>query len=98
MKFFLKTVLLVAVVSFISLGFAGQAQAQPPTPDQIRATEDAIRSDGKYALLVSNTQHLDAAITTGRNFKARSQSIDFQIVACGPVVKEIAPTPHSRTG
>lgn len=66
------------------------AWAQLPGPVRIDAAEQAIKADGKYAVLVSTAQHLDAAITTGRSMHARSRAIQFQIVARGQVVKEIA--------
>lgn len=82
--------LAVAAIAVAPLAFASPALAQPSGPGQIDAAEQAIKADGKYAVLVSTAQHLDAAITTGRSMRARSQAIQFQIVACGQVVKEIA--------
>lgn len=85
-----KCALAAVLMTVAPVGTAGSALAQPPSVDQIDTTEQSIRADGKYAVLVSTAQHLDAAITTGRSLRARSQAIQFQIVACGQVVKEIA--------
>lgn len=60
------------------------------TAADIQKTEQAIQQDGKYALLVMKVQHLKAAILTGEDFKKRSPETDFQIVACGELVKQIA--------
>jgi putative oxidoreductase len=89
-----KYALVVAAIAVAPLGLAAPALAQPPSVEQIDTTEQAIRADGRYAVLVSNAQHLNAAITTGRSLRARSQAIQFQIVACGKVVKEIATNPE----
>lgn len=85
-----RSLILLATVAVFQVGITSPAFAQPPSDEQITATENAIRPDGKYALSVSNAQHLEAAIMTGREFKAKSSAIDFQIVAYGQVVSEIA--------
>lgn len=82
--------LAVGAIAVAPLAFASPALAQPPGAGQIDTTEHAIEADGKYAVLVSTAQHLDAAIATGRSMRTRNQAIQFQIVACGQVVKEIA--------
>ncbi len=57
---------------------------------QTQNIENSISQDGKYALLVRSSQHLKAAIMTGEDFKARSEKIDFRIVMCGELVKELS--------
>lgn len=88
-----RRLILVSIAAILPLGAAGPALAQPPGADQITTTEDSIKSDGRYAVLVSTSQHLNAAITTGRQFKSKSPNIDFQVVTCGQVVKDIATDP-----
>lgn len=88
-----KFLLLVAALAIIPFGLASPALAQPLTEDQIGATENAIRPDGKYALVVTDARKLDVAVMTGRDFKAKSPAIDFQIVMYGEVVRDIATDP-----
>ncbi|MGB3284834.1 MULTISPECIES: hypothetical protein [Mycolicibacter] len=93
MKKFSELLTLTAAVAIIPLGVANPAYAQPPSVEEILATENAVRADGKYALLASDGRHLDGAIMTGRELKAKNSAIDFQIVAYGQLVQEIATTP-----
>jgi len=51
--------------------------------------ENAIKKDGKYALLVSNARYLQAAVRTGESLKANAPEMDFEVVLVGPVVKDI---------
>ncbi|WP_133055689.1 hypothetical protein [Mycolicibacter senuensis] len=90
---FSKFLMLTAAVAIIPLGVANPAYARPPSAEEIFATENAIRADGRYALLASEARHLDGAIMTGRDLKAKSSAIDFQIVAYGQLVQEIATAP-----
>lgn len=79
---------IVAILMTLSTIAAQNAFAQSRT--QIQKTEQSIKKDGKYALLVMKAQHLKAALMTGIAFKSYSPDIDFQIVTCGELVKEIA--------
>jgi intracellular sulfur oxidation DsrE/DsrF family protein len=72
---------------YMLLGATTNIHAQ--TAGEIHKTEQAIKQDGKYALLVMKPQHLKAGILSGENFKMRNKGIDFQIVLCGEVVKEL---------
>jgi putative oxidoreductase len=67
---------------------AGNLNAQ--TAESVQKTEQSIRKNGKYALLVMKALHLKTAINTGIEFKANSKKIDFQIIVCGELVKEIS--------
>lgn len=93
MQKYRRRLILACIAAALPLGAAGPAFAQPPSTDQITRTEDSIRSDGRYAVLVSTSRHLNAAITTGRQFKSKSPNIDFQVVTCGQVAKDIATDP-----
>lgn len=68
----------------------GATKLNAQTAENIQKTEQSIRKNGKYALLVMKAQHLKAAIQTGIEFKSKSQKIDFQIITCGELVKEIS--------
>ncbi|TNE73345.1 hypothetical protein EP331_04730 [bacterium] len=70
-----------------------QAQHIPNVSD----VEHAIKPNGKYAILVRTNQHLKAAIKTGSDFKTQHKTIDFQIITCGALVKEIATDESLKT-
>lgn len=57
---------------------------------EVQRTEQAVKMDGKYGILVMKAQHLKAAILTGKQLKEKSQLIDFQILICGQLVEEIS--------
>lgn len=77
--------ILMFVISFIAT-ITTEAQ----TAENIESTEQSIKDNGKYAMLVMKAQHLKAAILTGKDFRSRSSEIDFQIITCGALVKEIS--------
>lgn len=78
---------IVPIIIALSCITTQNAFAQSRT--QIQKTEQSIKKGGKYALLVMKAQHLKAALMTGIAFKFNSPDIDFQIVTCGELVKEI---------
>ncbi|MFO7825677.1 MAG: DsrE family protein [Cyclobacterium sp.] len=80
----------ISLITFIALLTLSLSLSNAQTAEAIRETEQAIRKDGKYAMLVMKAQHLKAGIKTGIAFKSESEKIDFQIVACGMLVKEIS--------
>lgn len=82
----MKTILII-FLALMSFG-AGNLKAQ--TAESVQETEQSIRKNGKYALIVMNAQHLKVALNTGIEFKTKSEKIDFQIIACGELVKEIS--------
>ncbi|WP_162340838.1 DsrE family protein [Cyclobacterium salsum] len=80
----------IYMITFIALLTLGLGLANGQTAAAIKQTEQAVRKDGKYAMLVQKAQHLKAGIKTGIVFKSENEEIDFQIVACGMLVKEIS--------
>lgn len=82
----MKTILIL-FVALITFG-VGNLNAQ--TAESIQKTEQSIRKNGKYALIVMKALHLKTAVNTGIEFKAKSEKIDFQIIVCGELVKEIS--------
>jgi intracellular sulfur oxidation DsrE/DsrF family protein len=78
---------IILIFALITFG-AGNLMAQ--SSESIQKTEQSIRKKGKYALLVMKAQHLKQAIKTGIEFKTTSNKIDFQIITCGELVKEIS--------
>lgn len=83
MKKYITTLLLISFVM-------GTINISAQTSKEINQVEQRIKSNGKYALLVMNPKHFKVAIMTGEMFKNKSKNIDFQIVTCGEVVKEIS--------
>src|SRR5690606_15294697 len=69
----------------LSIGTITNAQQLP-----VEQIENAIKNDGKYALLVRQSKHLMASVMTGEAYKKQSKSIQFEIVLIGDVVKDLA--------
>lgn len=82
----MKTILIL-LLALMTFG-AGNLNAQ--TAESVQETEQLIRKNGKYALMVMKDLHLKTAVNTGIEFKAFSEKIDFQIIVCGELVKEIS--------
>lgn len=83
----MKTSFVIILFALLILG-SGTTYAQ--TAESIKQTEQAIRNNGKYAILVMKAQHLKTAVKTGIDFRTKSSGTDFQIVACGELVKDIS--------
>ncbi len=82
----MKTILIL----FFALMTFGAGNLNAQTTESIQKTEQSIRKNGKYALLVMKALHLKTAVNTGIEFKTFSKKIDFQIIVCGELVKEIS--------
>lgn len=80
------TIIIAMILMFVSKSITTQAQ----TKEEITSVEHSIQANGKYALLVKNAKHYKAAILTGKELKVNHPKIDFQIVICGELVKELA--------
>ncbi|CAM3505332.1 hypothetical protein FSS13T_10060 [Flavobacterium saliperosum S13] len=78
------------IILILTLLTFGAENLNAQTTENIQKTEQVIHKKGKYALLVMKVQHLKAAIQTGIEFKTKSRKIDFQIVSCGELAKEIS--------
>lgn len=81
-----KQILAVALFVF-TMSFGGSVHAQQV---DINTVESAVKSDGKYAILVQTSKHLMASVMTGGEFKAKNKSAQFEIVLIGGVVKDLA--------
>ncbi|MBI1182997.1 hypothetical protein GC194_01905 [bacterium] len=81
------------ILALIFIAF-GSKPINAQTAQEVQKVESSIRKNGKYSILVMNTQHLKAAIKTGIGFTSTSQRIDFQIVTCGKLLDEIAQDPE----
>ncbi len=81
-----KHVLFYVMVAALS-GILGTTQAQSLSNIEV---ENAIKADGKYAMLVQTSRHLRGAITVGAEMRENSPDMQFVITMAGPVVKELA--------
>jgi len=78
------------IILMFALTIFGAENLSAQTAESIQKTEQSIRKKGKYALLVMKVQHLKAAIQSGIELKSKNKKIDFQILTCGELVKEIS--------
>ena len=74
----------------MTIAILGTGNTYGQTEAEVQQTEQAVKMDGKYGILVMKAQHLKAAILTGTQLKDKSQQIDFHILVCGELVKEIS--------
>ncbi|MDX1904598.1 MAG: hypothetical protein SFU27_10610 [Thermonemataceae bacterium] len=56
---------------------------------ELRAQE-AIRKNGKYAIMVRNSALFKVSVMTGKELKAKSSKIKFEIILIGDVIKDLA--------
>jgi intracellular sulfur oxidation DsrE/DsrF family protein len=81
---------LTALILFVvGLAFTAKAQIKP-CPGE---------NSGKrnYAILVRNTQHMQAALKTASQMKASGKDYDaFEVVVCGKVVNELIDKGHKQ--
>lgn len=77
-------------ILIVVLLLSGTTQLNAQTKESIQITENSIEKKGRYAMLVMKAQHLQAAIKTGISLKSKSAKIDFQLLVCGELVKEIS--------
>jgi intracellular sulfur oxidation DsrE/DsrF family protein len=78
------TVILLSVMASL---FTAQLSAQELTVAEV---ENSIKTDGKYAMLVRNAEHLQASVKTAAGLIKDNPGLHFQIVVCGPLVKDVA--------
>lgn len=83
----MKRIILFTCIALFSLNNLSTLYAQERTVEEI---ENAVKSDGKYALQVDNSNYLKVSIITGAEYKTKSPDIQFDIVLVGSVVKELA--------
>lgn len=83
----MKKQFLIVALLVLTLSISVSVNAQEQNINQI---ENSIKNDGKYALLVQNSNHFMASVMTGEEFKNKSGNIQFEIVLVGKVVKDLA--------
>lgn len=68
----------------------------PMNAQQIKVAEVEqvmLQKDGKYAILLQNSQHFMAAVISAEEYKKQFPNIEYHIVMIGPIVKELAENP-----
>lgn len=56
----------------------------------VTAIENAVKKDGKYAILVPNARYFQAAVMTGKKLKETNSQLDFEIVIISAAAKDLA--------
>lgn len=83
----MKSIIFAIIIILLGLNSFTTVNAQSLTQTEI---ENSIKSNGKYALLVQNNMHFQAAVMTGERYKTKNPEIQFEIVLIGPIVKDLA--------
>src|SRR5690554_5816508 len=83
----MKKQIIIIALSLLGITFLNDVKAQTLTTSQV---ENAIKKDGKYALLVQNSKHFMVSVMTGEEYKTKNTDIQFEIVLIGEVVKDLA--------
>ncbi|MDO6808869.1 hypothetical protein Q4603_09615 [Zobellia galactanivorans] len=83
----MKKQFLIIALFALSLTTSVSVNAQVQSVQEI---ENSTKNDGKYALLVQNSNHFMASVMTGEEYKNKSKAIQFEIVLIGKVVKDLA--------
>ena len=78
---------LILVFVFVGSVLYTPAQAQSLS---VSAVENAVKKDGKYAILVPNARYFQAAVMTGKTLKTNNPKMDFEIVVISAVAKDLA--------
>ncbi len=71
--------------------FVGSVMYTPATAQSlsVSAVENAVKKDGKYAILVPNARYFQAAVMTGETLKTNNPNMDFEIVVVSAVAKDL---------
>lgn len=83
----MKKQIIIIALFLLGITFFNDVKAQSLTTSQV---ENAIKKDGKYALLVQNSKHFMVSVMTGEEYKTKNTGIQFEIVLIGEVVKDLA--------
>ena len=78
---------LMIVFVFVGSVLYTPAQAQSLSVSDV---ENAVKKDGKYAILVPNARYFQAAVMTGKTLKTNNPKMDFEIVVISAVAKDLA--------
>lgn len=79
---------LLVTVAILSLGMAQNINAQSHSIEKVN--QAAMKKEGRYAIMVDNSNYLMASIAAGEMYKEYSNDIQFEVVLIGAVVKALA--------
>ena len=82
----MKNHFLITLLVFVGSIVYTPMQAQSAS---VASVENAVKSTGKYAILVPNARYFQAAVMTGKTLKENNPKMDFQIVLISAVVKDL---------
>lgn len=83
----MKKQIIIIALFLLGITLFNDVKAQSLTTSQV---ENAIKKDGKYALLVQNSMHFMVSVMTGEEYKTKNAGIQFEIILIGEVVKDLA--------
>ena len=83
----MKKQIIIIAIFLLGITLFHDVKAKSLTTSQV---ENAIKKDGKYALLVQNSKHFMVSVMTGEEYKTKNTGIQFEIVLIGEVVKDLA--------
>lgn len=86
-----KSILLLLLVASSLLTLNASAQNL-----SVKQVETSIKSEGKYAMLVRNAEHLKASVKTAAGLIKENPKLEFQIVVCGELVKDLVTDAEMR--
>lgn len=89
----MKKQIIIIAIFLLGITLFHDVKAQSLTTSQV---ENAIKKNGKYALLVQNSKHFMVSVMTGEEYKVKSPKIQFEIVLIGDVVKDLAENPELK--
>ena len=89
----MKKQIIIIALFLLGITFFNDVKAQSLTTSQV---ENAIKKDGKYAILVQNSMHFMVSVMTGEEYKTKNTGIQFEIVLIGEVVKDLAENPELK--
>lgn len=89
----MKKQIIIIALFLLGITLFNDVKAQNLTTSQV---VNAIKKDGKYAILVQNSMHFMVSVMTGEEYKAKSPKIEFEIVLIGEVVKDLAENPELK--
>ena len=88
LKLYIMKKNLLAAFAIATFALSTPLHATSFENDQIASIQ--IKSKGKYAIMVQNKMHLQAAIMTGEEILKANPKAKFEVVLIGEVVKDIA--------
>lgn len=83
----MKKHIAIIALTLISLGFSNLINAQNFSTNLV---ENALKKNGKYAMMIQSSRHFISSVTTGEQYKTYSSKIQFEVVLIGEVVKDLA--------